>query len=88
MSIRRRNCIHRMSSRGGAPRPCNRKVIWLISYLGPFCNFHFEEYLTTHTVDPADITRLSDDESDFVIKSEPGKGHGGNRHATHEEITR
>lgn len=68
-------CSRKFVGRGNVSRPCNRKPLWRISYLGGFCNFHFEDYLTTHTVDPADITRLSDDEEDFVVRAEPGKGY-------------
>lgn len=78
MSVKRR-CSRKFVGRGGSPRPCNRKPLWLISYLGAFCNFHFEDYLTTHTVDAEDIIRLSDNERDFVVRAEPGKGHSGNR---------
>lgn len=69
-------CSRKFIGRGRVSRPCNRKPLWRIGYLGGFCNFHFEDYLTTHTVDPSDITRLSDDEKDFVVRAEPGKGYG------------
>jgi hypothetical protein len=75
---RKRSCSRKFAGRGGATRPCNRKPIWVISYLGAFCNYHFEDYLTSHAVGPADIERLSDDERDFVVRAEPGKGHSGN----------
>ena len=71
-------CSRKFIGRGQVSRPCNRRPLWHISYLGGFCNYHFEDYLTTHTVDTADIMRLSESEEDFVVRAEPGKGHSGN----------
>ena len=82
MSDHKRSCSRKYIGRGGLPRPCNRKPLWLISYLGAFCNYHFEDYLTSHTVDPADITRLSNDEEDFVVRAEPGKGYSAKNATT------
>ena len=59
--------------------PCDRRVLWRITYVGPMCAYHFEQYITTHMVDPACVVRLSDNEEDFVVRAEPGKGHSGNR---------
>jgi len=72
----RRSCSQSYLSRSGVSRSCKRKPLWLITYIGPFCNAHFEGYITTHTVDPADIRRLSDNEGDFIVRAEPGQGYG------------
>jgi len=77
------NCVFTMmaGSRAAHIRTvgCNRRVLWLVKTLGgktlPMCHYHGERYMLTHEIDPARITRLSDDDRDFVIRTEPGKGH-------------
>ena len=71
-----RRCSKTCMGRDKVLRHCHRKPVWLIDYLGAFCNFHFEDYFTTHTVDPKDIQRLSDDEADFVVRSRIDKRPG------------
>jgi len=45
---------------------CEALVLWSIRDVGTFCNRHFEQYISTHEVDPDDIVRLSDNELDFM----------------------
>lgn len=71
------NILKKLRCGRGVLRPCNRKPRWLIGYLGMFCNFHFEAYLTTHTVDPVDIKRLSGNGDDFVIQGKSAGERGG-----------
>ena len=73
MSTVRRCCLT-MLGHDSLPKPCTRRPVYVITYFGALCSYHFEQHLTTHTVDPKDIIRLSNDESDFVVRSEIGKG--------------
>jgi len=84
-----RGCIFTMSRKPASASPsspyppCNRQVTWRIHGKGDMCSFHYEQYVVSHDVDIAHIERLSDDESDFVVRCEPGKGHSGHHSGHH-----
>lgn len=78
MTLPHRCCLTMAGKHDDERRPCTRTPVYRISYVGSMCQYHFERYLTTHMVDPEDCSRLSDNENDFVVRTEPGKGHSGN----------
>lgn len=75
-----RQCIFMMAAPKNAPAatkgriPCNREPSWLVKGKGYMCPYHFEKFMESDMPDPASVVRLSNDDNDFIFKSEPGKG--------------